>query len=144
MGGLSGKNENLMHLALNMSHNVYGLLLIYPSGDISLMCYIAMNSSWGKWYLQTIHGFTSTCSSIEFATDDRARKRQVFFTFVLENHFIFIVFWWKMSSDIQNVQSLRYISRYLFWPTFCILTVDIFVFFLIYLHRLKGRRSLRS
>lgn len=81
-----------MHLALNMSHDVYGLLLIYPSGDISLMCYIAMSSSRGKWYLQTIPGFASTCLSIEFAIHDRARKQNVFFTFVLENRFIFTVF----------------------------------------------------
>lgn len=81
-----------MHLALNMSHDVYGLLLIYPSGDISLMCYIGMSSSRGKWYLQTIRGFASTCLSIKFATHDRARKQNVFFSFVLENRFIFTVF----------------------------------------------------
>lgn len=135
-----------MHLALNMSHDVYGLLLIYPSGDISLMCYIGMSSSRGKWYLQTIRGFASTCLSIKFATHDRARKQNVFFFFCSGKSLYFYCF--LIGNVIRYpkcTESEEHCHILILTSVLYAKCRQICIFFLVILHRLKcDRSSLRS
>lgn len=108
MDGQREKKENLMHLALNMSRYVLGFFFIRPIGGFSLMCYIATTLSWGKWYLQTIHGFWFNLFGVWGLPQMTVPESRPFCTFfALENQFIWPFFDWKLRLILSEMSRWR-------------------------------------
>lgn len=96
VAGEEEEKENLMHLTLNMSRYVLGFLFDLSHRRSFTNVLYSLSFSWGKWYLQTSHGFWFNLSWVwGLPQTTKPECLTLFWLFVLENQFIWLFFWLK-------------------------------------------------
>lgn len=93
------------------------------------MCYIAMTLSWGKWYLQTIHGFWFNLFRV-WGLQQMTMPEISHFLYFLPWKIIFLYcFWLKAKSDIiwnALTENLYIFTYFLYKCSICSKLTDFF------------------